>query len=221
MKYIVAAGVSIVMLALFVLVAVAARWTHGGGYLVQAALWSTVFVTWRSIVGNWDTIVARMQGRSNTTHAPIFEAHVKATIIAGVLIIGIVAVFGMVRSHGQQKEVDDAQPAAPTKGDPGSMPYLPSRLEWLAVDMNASLRTDFTVDHPYSITFLKNAKERNLVIFVSRMPDLTPTDRQRLDAELKVAKYVVAKRAESLGWSSWLNVEVRYYSPNIGGNDYP
>ena len=208
MKYVVATGVSVLILAIFVLVAVVARWTHGGGYLVQVALWSIVFVTWRSIVGNWDRIVARIQRKPNTTHAPIFEAHVKATVVAGILIIGIVAFIGVMRSRGQHKAESGSRAVTRQNVNPGAMPYIPSRLEWLSVDLTASIGSDYAENHRYSVGFFGDEKKDTLVIAVVRGPNMTLTDRQCLDVELQSARKIISANAESLGWSSWLNVEV-------------
>lgn len=206
MKYIVAAGVSIVILALFVVVAVAARWTHGGGYLVQAALWSMVFVTWRSIVGNWDRIVASIQGRSETTHAPIFEAHVKATAIAGVLIIGIAAAIGIVRNRDQQKALGDTHPAAPIKVDDGSTPYNPSRIEWLELTLNAGNRVEFSEITPFTVSFIAKWPD-TIVVYVSYYSDLTYQDRQMMEKYVAQARKQVGDLAQSFRWSSWLRIE--------------
>ena len=56
---------------------------------------------------------------------------------------------------------------------PGLQPYTPTRIEWLALLLQAQLRQDATVDSPFSLNVV-NSDHETILIFVRYQPN---TDR--------------------------------------------
>lgn len=101
MKYVVATLLSAAVLFLFAVFAVAVGWRHGGGYLVQAALWSIIAVLWAAIVKNWESITARLQKKGSDGLKPILDENVKFTILAGLIIIVGAGLFFAMRASAR------------------------------------------------------------------------------------------------------------------------
>lgn len=216
LKYLVATIACLFIIAAFVLLAVAMGWKNGGGFLVQGALWSTIFVVWRSLTMNWHAILSRIRKPPNCSAPPIVSFSAIPTISAGVLIILSVAIIGVLRSC--QSPSEEGKPTHTSERDVtnGNLPYTPSRLVWLAVDLNAALRTDISSDHPFTVSFIGLPKTDTIVIYIVRMPNMTQVDQEVLEIELQAVKEVIAIKANGLGWSSWLKVEERYPQLPIG-----
>jgi hypothetical protein len=88
---------------------------------------------------------------------------------------------------------------------PGMVPYTPTRLEWLAVDLEASYHQDFSRDSPYSLHYLPKAPN-TVLIFVHYTSETPPGT---LEKVIDTAKQQVNQDASSHGWSSWAKVEVQ------------
>src|SRR5215472_18374468 len=67
---------------------------------------------------------------------------------------------------------------------PGMMPYTPTRLEWLAVDLEASYHQDFSRDTPYSLHYLP--KPPNTVLIYVHYTNETSTS--ALETAIDAAK---------------------------------
>lgn len=209
MKYIVAVAVSLVILVAFVFSAVVVGRKHSG-YVVQAALWSIVFVVWSTITKNWDAIVARTSSSPADSKGPIFAGHVKYTIVAGVLLIAGVATFGLMHSPINAGTPQEKVPATSRERNLGRIPHVPSCLDWLSVDLNASLRVEMTEDSKYSMAFVGLEKEDTILIYVACSPDMTFVARQIMNMSVETDRKVIVMRAESLGWTSWLKVREEF-----------
>jgi len=88
---------------------------------------------------------------------------------------------------------------------PGMMPYTPTRLEWLAVDLEASYHQDFGRDSNYSLHYLP--KPPNTVLIYVHYTNETGAG--ALDTAIEAAKQQVNQDASSHGWSSWMKIEVQ------------
>lgn len=88
---------------------------------------------------------------------------------------------------------------------PGMMPYTPTRLEWLTVDLEASYHQDFSRDTPYSLHYLPKAP--NTVLIFAHYTSETPPG--TLEIAIDAAKQQVNQDASSHGWSSWVKLEVQ------------
>jgi hypothetical protein len=111
-----------------------------------------------------------------------------------VVICAVVASFvaGLqVHSHA----------APPT--EPGMMPYTPTRIEWLALELEASFHQDFSSDSPYALHYI--AATPNTIFIVVQYRNNAPIG--VVDKAIDVAKRLVNAHASSNGWS-WVKIEV-------------
>jgi hypothetical protein len=83
-------------------------------------------------------------------------------------------------------------------------PYVPTRLEWLALELNATSRVDLSLDSKYGMSFIDHDSEDTILIFVRYLPTV---DREIMNKSIDNAKKSISKMAESRGWSSWLKVK--------------
>jgi hypothetical protein len=105
-------------------------------------------------------------------------------VLAGIAT----AVFAQVRANELQ----------------GTKPYTPSRLEWLAVDLNASTRMDELETKGYFLKFVPLANKDTIMIYVGYMPNV---DRVSMNIGIDAARKVIKINAEAKGWQDWLRVE--------------
>ena len=86
----------------------------------------------------------------------------------------------------------------------GSKPYAPSRLEWLAVDLNSTMHSDASAENEFTMSFVPIANEDALLIYVNYLPSV---NRERMNLKVDTARQVIASMSMSKGWSSWLKVK--------------
>ena len=96
------------------------------------------------------------------------------------------------------------QPAAPPT-QPGMTPYTPTRLEWLALDLEASYHEDFGRNSDISLHYLPKPPN-TVLIFVHYKSE---TSAETVNHAIDAAKEVVNQDASSHGWRSWVKVEVQ------------
>jgi hypothetical protein len=85
----------------------------------------------------------------------------------------------------------------------GARPYSPTRLQWLAVDMEARMGQKLSMDDGFSIDFVGLDTENTILLYVRYLPSV---DREILNGSIETAKKVISVTAKSEGWSSWLKV---------------
>jgi hypothetical protein len=86
----------------------------------------------------------------------------------------------------------------------GWKPYTPTRLEWLAVDLNASLRIAGIMESShFDMSFIPLEDEDAILIYVVHLPGV---DRKAIRTSVDYAKAVIATKVKTLGWS-WLKVK--------------
>lgn len=88
----------------------------------------------------------------------------------------------------------------------GLKPYIPTRIEWLAVELNAMYRTDLHDLEGYLLSFIPLEKENAILIFVRYT---RKTNREAMNIGLDTARKVIEMDAKSRGWNSWLKVKER------------
>lgn len=88
----------------------------------------------------------------------------------------------------------------------GATPYTPTRLEWLAVDLQSLMGLDITTNpEGYGITFASSSAEENtILIYVTYLPTVR---RELMNGDLEEARKFIASYATAKGWSSWLKVK--------------
>jgi hypothetical protein len=87
----------------------------------------------------------------------------------------------------------------------GSRPYTPTRLEWLAVDLNARMRHDMSAEKEFTMAFVRIEKEDAILIYVDYLPSV---NRQRMNQTVDTARQVIAIESKGRGWP-WLKVKER------------
>jgi hypothetical protein len=95
--------------------------------------------------------------------------------------------------------------AEPVQSKPGLQPYVPNRMEWLALVLNSQLRQDATVDSPFSLNIV-NSDHETILIFVRYQPNV---DREILNMSVETAREVTQITAKSYGWGKWLKIKER------------
>jgi hypothetical protein len=88
----------------------------------------------------------------------------------------------------------------------GMKPYIPTRLEWLAVELNAMHRTDLNDLEGYMLFFIPLEKENAILIFVRYTQK---TNREAMNIGIDTARKVIEMDVKSRGWNSWLKVKER------------
>ena len=85
----------------------------------------------------------------------------------------------------------------------GMKPYTPTRLEWLAVELNAMYRIDMNDLEGYMLTFMPKETENSILIFVQ---PTRQTNRKAMNRGIGSARKLIERNAKSRGWSSWLKI---------------
>ena len=85
----------------------------------------------------------------------------------------------------------------------GSKPYIPTRLEWFALEMNSTYRVELSESTNYSIQFIPLEKSNTILICVFYMPS---ADRELMNTHIENIKEMVKLNAKSRGWNSWLKI---------------
>ena len=81
--------------------------------------------------------------------------------------------------------------------------YTPSRLEWLAVELNASHRVDLHGSLDYLMTFVPIEKSDTILIYVRY---LRSVNREVMNLNIDSVRKVIDMIAKRHGWY-WLNVK--------------
>lgn len=108
-------------------------------------------------------------------------------VIPAILFVNTIVTFG-----GQVQTISE-----------GMEPYIPTRLEWLAVELNASNRVDIYDIEGYFLTFIPLEGENTILILVRYTPK---TNREAMNIGIEAARKVLEINVKSRGWSSWLKV---------------
>ena len=88
----------------------------------------------------------------------------------------------------------------------GAQPYVPTRLEWLALELNSTMREDFSESSQFSMAFIPNEMENTVVIYVTYIPSV---QRIVMNKSIETAKKIIDLESKTRGWSSWLKVQER------------
>jgi tRNA threonylcarbamoyladenosine modification (KEOPS) complex Pcc1 subunit len=123
----------------------------------------------------------------------------KSVVLAVTAFLGCVGTGAFAFAQGPSPQLE------------GYKPYTPTRLEWLAVELNAQMRRDPTPLSEYAVMFVPLEKEDAILIYVTYLPsvDKVPESRQRMNLTLDMARKVIAMKSNARGWSSWLKVKER------------
>ena len=85
----------------------------------------------------------------------------------------------------------------------GARPYSPTRLQWLALNMEAQMGQNFSMGEGYSMDFVGLAAENTILLYVRYLPSV---NREIMNGSIENAKNVISIAAKGEGWSSWLKI---------------
>jgi hypothetical protein len=111
-------------------------------------------------------------------------------LLAGILIGATTAIC---TAHAQKKELP-----------PGMLPYTPTRVEWLALNLQANYKTDWSPDSDYSVNFIPDFPD-TIAIAVGYTDKASAA---LVDQAVEGAKALVGKEANNFGWSKWVKIKV-------------
>ena len=110
------------------------------------------------------------------------------------IILGVLVIITFLAVTWAQDRSSDLE---------GAKPYIPSRLEWLGVELNANLRVSMSVDNGYLMSFVPIEKENVILIYVRHLPKV---NREVMNISINSAREVISIKAKQYGWDSWLEV---------------
>ncbi|MDE0397685.1 MAG: hypothetical protein OXL96_07785 [Candidatus Poribacteria bacterium] len=86
----------------------------------------------------------------------------------------------------------------------GQQTYTPTRLEWLALELNAENQISTPFLDGLLLTYIAYPKDNTICIGINYPPNV---QRERVDEVREVARETVMKRAKRYNWDSWLKIE--------------
>ncbi len=87
----------------------------------------------------------------------------------------------------------------------GTKPYTPTRLEWLAVKLNAYYRYD-SLREPalgFNVTFVTIENEDSILLYVQHMRD---ANRASMNITVNSARKIFDMEVKNRGWDSWVKL---------------
>lgn len=92
-------------------------------------------------------------------------------------------------------------PAPPTL--PGSLPFTPTRLDWLAVELNAFARIQTLATERFTLMFTPRPTDDTIVIYVRYLPDVNQND---MRSSIREARNIISIITRRRGWDGWVNI---------------
>ncbi len=86
----------------------------------------------------------------------------------------------------------------------GWKPYTPTRLEWLAVDLNATRGVRLTLEEGFAVRFDPIEKEDCILISVLHFPTV---NRKAMNTEIEWSRKIILTTAKRYGWDKWLKIK--------------
>jgi hypothetical protein len=123
----------------------------------------------------------------------------RSTVI-GIFFV-LVATFGVAAYRSTQ--------ASTPPIEPGMMPYTPTRIEWLALDLESSSRQVLVNEDDQSIDYFAKQPD-TIVIHVGYVKQS-----KTMDSAVIIAQSLVKRAAETRKWP-WVKTEVLLDQVNIG-----
>ena len=88
---------------------------------------------------------------------------------------------------------------------PGLEKYIPTRLEWLALQLNSLFRRDEIAQDRFSIYYTPGIDGESIYMRVNYFDDV---DKKFMDEWIRTSKTALLTTIKNYGWSSWIKVEV-------------
>jgi len=121
----------------------------------------------------------------------------KSLLMAGCILVFATFVYSVRAIHAGTDQPSYA----------GMLPYTPTRLEWLELNLEANFREEDDVDPAirYSINYV--ARPPNTIVIFAQYSKRTPAG--LVDKAIEHCKRMAEKEASSRGWSQWVKIEVK------------
>lgn len=86
----------------------------------------------------------------------------------------------------------------------GAKPYTPSRLEWLALDMEVRSRPETSEGSGFSMHFVPLEDSDTIRIDVRYSPTV---NREIINISISAAREMITIHSKANGWTSWLKIK--------------
>ena len=88
----------------------------------------------------------------------------------------------------------------------GIEPYTPTRLEWLALELGSDGGAQPSTSSDFSLDFIPDHVQDSILIVAQYMPTV---DHDVMRISIDSARRIIAIKAKSYNWDSWLGVNER------------
>ena len=119
----------------------------------------------------------------------------KQTAILLIVLSVVVTVFTM-EVLGQEKKLSE-----------GMEPYIPTKLEWLMVEMISQYGANYLDLWGFTIWFSGYNNDNTINIRLQQTPSV---NRELMNFSVKNAREVINGAAKMRGWDSWLKIKEQY-----------
>lgn len=118
---------------------------------------------------------------------------------------------GVCKIERDERAQRDIGSGLQTPNRPGLTSYTPTKIEWLALALNAQLREHLSSERPYSLEIVA-ADHETLTILVRYHPAV---NRELMNRSITTAREVIMRTAKSYGWDTWVKIQerVELYAP--------
>ena len=121
--------------------------------------------------------------------------------VVGLLSLMLVVGGASWEAFSPTTQIPQQKPGGISGKNPGGVPYTPSRIEWLAVELNSVASRRFSAEGDHELQFVP--RWNGIQVYVSHLPTMDKESLKAVVSEAKTAAYLAAKRH---GWDSWLKV---------------
>lgn len=113
------------------------------------------------------------------------------------------AVALIVMSMGLYKLSAVANSIVDQSAHKGAQPYMPSKLEWLSIELNSAYHSHRASEQGYVLNFLPLDRQDAVLLYVRYGPKV---DQQTMNMGIEAAREVFRKTLKSHHWDSWVNL---------------
>jgi hypothetical protein len=113
-----------------------------------------------------------------------------------------VCVRGDCTIERDQQATRDTRNEQETPNRPGLTPYMPTKIEWLALDVRSQLQQNVSADSLFFLSVV-HVDHETLLIVVRYPPTV---NREMMRSAVDSARRIIMTTAKSHGWESWVKI---------------
>ena len=113
--------------------------------------------------------------------------------------------MGECKIERDERATQENRTEPPALNRPGLTPYTPTKIEWLALVVNAQLREQPSSDRLFSISIVE-ADYETLTIVARHQPT---ANRELVTRSIATARGVIMSTAKRYGWDNWVKIQER------------